>query len=153
MKISDCKEGTILKAYVLFYKPDSGVALTLDKKKTKKDKKVTADDYLVKFGPNEEEMAQLKETYSSMLKESAKESLIGQTLTFRCVGTKAGYHVVKTGDKKAKVGILPKCLLGSFGITLPMNDPTVTMEGIVVEHLEGIPVIAVKHELTHGPIQ
>jgi hypothetical protein len=47
------------------------MALTLDKKKTKKDKTSTADDFWAKFGPTAEEMAQLKETYSSLLKESA----------------------------------------------------------------------------------
>ena len=74
-------------------------------------------------------------------------------MTFRCIGAKAGYIIVKTSDKKSKIGILPKCLLSSFGITLPINDPTATFEGIVIQHVEDIPVVAVKYELTRAPVQ
>jgi len=78
LKISDLKEGSVVKAFVLFNKKSSGLALTLDRKKTKTDKvEATGDDYLIKFGPTEDEAALLKQTFSSMLKESAKEELIG----------------------------------------------------------------------------
>jgi hypothetical protein len=45
---------------VLFNKKNQGVALTLDKKKAKKDKEETSDSYLVKYGPSEEEAVLLK---------------------------------------------------------------------------------------------
>ena len=35
VRITELKEGSMIKAFVLFNKNDSGVALTLDKKKTK----------------------------------------------------------------------------------------------------------------------
>lgn len=60
MKISDVKEGTVLKTFVLFNKKKQGVALTLDKKKAKKEKDVLTDDYLAKYGPSEEEASLLK---------------------------------------------------------------------------------------------
>jgi hypothetical protein len=45
---------------VLFNKKNQGVALTLDRKKAKKDKEETSDSYLVKYGPSEEEAGLLK---------------------------------------------------------------------------------------------
>jgi len=50
----------VLKTFVLFNKKNIGVALTLDRKKAKKDKEETFDNYLIKFGPSEEEAELLK---------------------------------------------------------------------------------------------
>jgi hypothetical protein len=83
-----------------------------------------------------------------MLKESAKDESVGRTFTLRCVETKTGYYVVKTSDKKVKFGIVPKCLLSSFGINLSLNDASFVFQGVVIEHLQGIPVIAAKPELS-----
>lgn len=124
------------------------MALTLDKKKAKKDKSTLADGYLAKYGPTEEEATLLKQTYSTFVKESAKEELVGLTLNLRCLETKAGYYVVKTSiEKRAKIGVVPKCLVSSFGINLPLNEASFLFDGVVIEHVFGLPVIAVKPEL------
>jgi len=148
VKIADVKEGTVLKTFVLFNKKNQGVALTLDKKKAKKEKDILTDSYLAKYGPSEEEASLLKQTYSAFTKESSKEDLVGQSLSLRCVETKAGYFVVKTSsEKRAKFGVVPKCLVSSFGINLPLNDASFVFNGVVIEHAYGVPVIAAKPEL------
>lgn len=151
VKISDLKPGSMVKTYVLFNKKKSGLALTLDKKKAKKQNAESSDNYLDKFGPSEEDIKVILETYSTMIKESKKEEHVGQVFQFRCVENKGSYFVAKTvlAEKKNKIAILPKCLVSSFGITLPLSQPQFTFEGLVLEHVSGIPVIALKPELIH----
>ena len=62
------KIGSLVKAWVLFNKKKSGLALTLDKKKAKKGSEKT--DVVEKFDsyfPDEEETKKLKKTYKTLL--------------------------------------------------------------------------------------
>lgn len=56
VKVGDLKSGTIVKTYVLFNKKQSGLALTLDKHKSKSTKSESANDFLAKFGPNQDDL-------------------------------------------------------------------------------------------------
>lgn len=100
-----------------------------------------------KYWPTEDELTTIKQSSAALLKESNKEELVGQIMQWRCVETKANYLIVKTSDKRPKIAILPKCLISSFGITLPIADSTFSFDGLVIEQLQGLPVIAVKPEL------
>lgn len=63
---SELKTGSIVKAYVLFNKKGSGLALTLDKKKARKQQEDKSVDTasLSQFLPTDEECSELKTTYS-----------------------------------------------------------------------------------------
>ena len=39
-------------------------------------------------------------------------------------------------------------MVSSFGINLSLNDASFVFEGVVIEHVHGIPVIAAKPELS-----
>ena len=55
-----------MKSYVLFNKKGSGLALTLDKKIARKDQdSKTEEKTLTNYFPTEDEIKELKETYSS----------------------------------------------------------------------------------------
>jgi hypothetical protein len=68
-------------------------------------------------------------------------------MQWRCVEVKANFLIAKTTDKRPKLSLIPKCLISSFGLSLPMSDPTFSFDGIVLEHQHGIPIVAVKPEL------
>ena len=86
-----------------------------------------------------------------MIKESSREDHVGKVFKFRCVENKGNYFLVKTvlSEKKNKIAILPKCLVSSFGISLPLGSLEFTFDGLILEHSSGIPVIAVKYEMIH----
>jgi hypothetical protein len=87
-----------------------------------------------------------------MMSESSREDHIGKVFKFRCVENKGNYFVVKTvlSEKKNKIAILPKSLVSSFGISLPLSSTQFTFDGLILEHTSGIPVIAVKYEMIHS---
>lgn len=78
----ELKAGSVIKAYVLFNKKGSGLALTLDKRKARKEVETKAGGKsLSLYLPTEEESTELKETYSSLLKHSS--DCVGKVLTFK----------------------------------------------------------------------
>lgn len=104
----DLKAGSAVKCYVLFNKRNSGLALTLDKKKARAEK--TADEESKSLGeymPTEEEMEVIKQLYSSHVKYSSDQ--VGKTMTWKVAETKSNYYVLKSVlEKKTKIAILPK---------------------------------------------
>ena len=93
-------------------------------------------------------MTAIKSTYSSFEKASNAESNVGKVLSFRVCESKPNYYIAKTIDeKKPKVAILPKCLVSSFDIVMPLDQANFSFEAIVLEINEGLPVIAFKPEL------
>jgi ribosomal protein S1 len=77
VRLTDIKEGSVVKAYVLFHKRDAGVALTLNKKQVKTKKETDYTDLFEKFGPTEEEVQAIKLNYGALMKDSGKEDLVG----------------------------------------------------------------------------
>ena len=68
--------------------------------------------------------------------------------SFRVCESKLNFFVVKTiNEKKQKVAILPKCIVSSFDIALPLDQADFSFEAIVLQINEGFPVIAFKPEL------
>lgn len=117
----------MVKAYVLFNKKGSGLALTLDKKKARKTEEATSGDRrtLSSYFPTDEESIELKETYSSLLKHSA--DCVGKVMTFKVCEQRQNYYVIKSVlEKKQKFAVLPKPLSSAFGVSLPLDDQTFT---------------------------
>ena len=68
-------------------------------------------------------MGALKTTYNQFLKASQSDTLVGRVFTFRVSEAKENFYIVKTiEDKKVKIGIMPKCLVSSFGVILPLEE-------------------------------
>ena len=115
-----------IKAYVLFVKKGSGIALTLSKKKARQDGDVAAkgttnfDDILFeKSLPDEVELAKLAKTYSSMLKSENEMCKIDK---YRVAESRQSYYIVKSTNKKSpSIGLLPKVLATSFGLVRPFD--------------------------------
>jgi predicted RNA-binding protein with RPS1 domain len=119
----ELKTGSIVKAYVLFNKKGSGLALTLDKKKARKTEEVGATDQrtLSQFLPTDEESVELKQTYNSLLKNSADS--VGKVITFIVIEQRQNFYVIKSVlEKKQKFAVLPKPLSSAFGVSLPLDD-------------------------------
>jgi hypothetical protein len=139
----ELKTGSIVKAYVLFNKKGSGLALTLDKKKARKTEEVSDNDKktLSKFMPTDEESVELKQTYNSLLKHSADS--VGKVMTFKVSEQRQNYYVIKSVlEKKQKFAVLPKPLSSAFGVSLPLDDQTFTFEAYVFAEQNNILVAA-----------
>ena len=133
----ELKSGSIVKSFVLFVKKGSGMALTLNKKSARKgqeeEDQAESKSILESYFPNSEQLAQIKSTYSQFQKASQSENLVGRVFTFRVTEAKENYYVVKTiEDKKTKVAILPKCLVSSFGVVLPLEESDFSFKAIVL---------------------
>lgn len=164
-KTKEFKQGGMVKAYVLFRKKDKGMALTLDKAKAKElrkewevketaeeggssEKKITS---LEQQFPNQDQIAELKEKYKSLIAISQDRQNIGKTFQFRVMETSENYFIVKSIDaeKKSKniVATLPKALVGKFFLnTLTLEDQI--FEGIVLDiQDDALPIVSVQHDL------
>jgi len=151
---AEIKPGCSIKAYCLFVKKSSGIALTLSKKKAKKNAIEEEGDFeslTDKFLPNDEEMAELKETYANLLVKKNKGS---EVATYRVCESRANYHVLKTvNSKKATIALLPKCLATSFGIALPFDLKEFSFEALTIAMKQendsdsAIPIVCAKPEL------
>lgn len=120
------KEGQILKTYCLFNKKNSGLALTLDKKKCKESSSsgaLTFESYL----PDSEASQELKTAYKSMIAKQDCKNLVGKSFTFKIAEEKSTYFIVKAvrdENSNTKIAaIVPKCLAQSSGVTLPLSRP------------------------------
>jgi hypothetical protein len=148
-QIGNFKIGSMVKAWVLFNKKKSGLALTLDKKRAKKsndkvDVKETFESYL----PNAEDAKSLKKTYKTLLSKQDNEQLIGKSFNFKIADEKDNYYVVKSekdeSSKTRVVAVVPKCLAQSCGIAMPLNAADFRCQGLVLEeHVEsGLAVVS-----------
>ena len=122
----ELKQGSIVKTYVLFVKKGSGIALSLNKKTARKGKTDDGEEnersLLTTYFPQGDELAEIKEKYSAFEKHRGSESNVGKVYNFRVCESKENYYVAKTIDeKKQKVAILPKCVVSSFDIALPLD--------------------------------
>ena len=141
LKSADLKAGTALKAYVLFVKKGSGIALTLSKKKAKKnveDDEAKDESLTGKYLPSAsgEEMENLCSTYASLLKGKKATGSAPQVLDvikYKVCESHANYYIVKALSKtKPSVAILPKCLSSSFGIALPFENKDFSFEAMTI---------------------
>ena len=164
LKTADLKAGTALKAYVLFVKKGKGIALTLSKKKAKKnmeeDEAATDESLTGKYLPSAsgEEMETLISTYSSLLKgkgfATSSVPTVMEIAKYKVCETQANYYIVKgTNSKKPCVALMPKCLSSSFGIALPFDNKDFSFEAMTIGILTSeddntsIAVICAKPEL------
>ena len=141
LKTADLKAGTALKAYVLFVKKGKGIALTLSKKKAKKnveDDEAKDESLTGKYLPSAsgEEMENLCSTYASLLKGKKATGSAPQVLDvikYKVCESHANYYIVKALSKtKPSVAILPKCLSSSFGIALPFENKDFSFEAMTI---------------------
>ena len=151
-KYSDLKEGSLVKTYVLWNKKNSGLALTTDRKKAKqKDEGADSKDQTVfeSFLPTESEALKIRTTYAKFMKASSDKNLVGTLLSFRVTEElHDNFYILKTIEpKQQKIAVLPKCLASSFGLALPMDKIEFKFEGLVVEFVHNIPIVAFKPEL------
>lgn len=118
----------MVKTYCLFNKRNSGLALTLSKKKANQTSSnsegaLTFANYL----PDSDASKELKESYKSMIKKQNCAELVGKSFTFKIAEEKSTYYVVKAvrdENSSTKIAaIVPKCLALSCGITLPLSRP------------------------------
>lgn len=136
----ELKAGSSIKCYVLFNKRNSGLALTLDKKKARQEKETTDMKGLSEYLPTEEELTLIKELYSSLLKHSSDQ--VGKSFTWKIVETKSNFYILKSLlEKKTKFAILPKPLSSAFGLSLPFDKEDFTFEGYVFQEFNKIPVV------------
>ena len=128
---SELKPGACVKTYVLWSKRNSGLALTLDKKKVKLvDSNAELEKSLSSYLPQtEEELTHITETYGQLVKNSASDCL-GKTFTWKVVEVKSNYSILKSVlERKTKIAILPKPMGSAFGLSLPSDSDDFTMEG------------------------
>ena len=139
LKTADLKSGHAIKAYVQFVKRGSGIALTLSKKKARKNVEADAGDeaqdtFTSKHLPSTEELDSWKDSYGSLLRAKPTQAL--DVATYKVCESHSQYHIVKTLEtKKPRIAILPKCLATSFGISRPFDQREYTFEAVTVGHL------------------
>lgn len=139
----DLKPGSMVKAYVLFNKKGSGLALTLDKKKARKTDEAAIGDQrtLSSYLPTDDETIELKYTYNSLLKHSS--DCVGKVMTFKVCDQRQNFYVIKSVlEKKQKFAILPKPLSAALGVSLPLDDQTFAFEAYVFTEQNGVLVAA-----------
>ena len=139
----ELKPGACVKTYVLWSKRNSGLALTLDKKKIKMtDASTDLEKSLSTYLPQtEEEFTQITEMYNQLVKNSASVCL-GKTFTWKVAEIRSNYSILKTVlEKKAKIAILPKPMMSMFGLSLPTDMEDFTMEGFCFQEVNKIPVV------------
>jgi len=91
--------------------------------------------------PTEEESAELRQTYNSLLKQSADS--VGKVMTFKVCEQRQNYYVIKSVlEKKQKFAVLPKPLSSAFGVSLPLDDQTFTFEAYIFTEQNNILVAA-----------
>jgi ribosomal protein S1 len=107
------KVGQIVKTYCLFNKKNSGLALTVNKKKCKESSNANAITF-ESFLPDTEASNELKKTYKSMIAKQECSTLIGKSFNFKIAEEKSTYYIVKAvrdEDSNTKIAaIVPKCL-------------------------------------------
>lgn len=127
----DLKAGTALKAYVLFVKKGSGIALTLSKKKARKNAEEgddnNDDSLTAKYLP---EMESIATTYANLLR-GAKVPQLLDVVKYKVCESKANFYVVKSlNSKKPSIAVLPKCLATSFAIAQPYENKDFSFEAM-----------------------
>ena len=155
LKVSELKAGCAIKAYCLFVKKGSGIALTLSKKKAKKgeaDDDASARETLSgKYLPNEDEMKGIIESYQSLISKAA-QPLPSDVSTYRVCESRSTYYIVKSvSSKKPRIAVLPKCLSTSFGIALPYDSKEFSFEamtiGVKTEESATLAIVCARPEL------
>ena len=151
MKAAELRVGSPVKAYVLFVKAQSKIALTLNKKKAREnapkiDSSVSADSFTQKVLPAEDEVEDIKKQYASQIQEL--KSL--EVRKYRVCETRSGYSLVKSIDANIKrtIAILPQALQSSFGLHRPwaqIADHSFECVSIGTHH--GVPLVSAKPEL------
>ena len=121
-----------------FIKRGKGIALTLSKKKARKnvedeDADEGQESFTSKHLPTAEELESWKDSYGSLLRAKPSQTL--DIATYKVCESRSQYHIVKTLDaKKPRVAILPKCLASSFGIARPFDQRNFTFEAVTIGH-------------------
>jgi hypothetical protein len=92
-----------------------------------------------------------------MIKPSKDSSLVGQVFNFRLLESPEdetrGFYLVKSLDasKKSKnfIGLLPKCLVSSFGLFLNQNmNSSLRFSGLVLEtYRDSLPMVSIQPDL------
>ena len=95
----DLKAGTAIKAYVHFVKKGSGIALTLSKKKAKKNVKDEQDSDDSLTGKYLADMETVLSTYANLLRGS-KEPQVFDIVKYKVCESRANFYVVKSLKSK-----------------------------------------------------
>lgn len=107
LKTTDLKSGSALKAYVQFVKKGKGIALTLSKKKARKneaddqDGATESESLFTKYLPNDEDIQGIQKSYANLLKKGSSKAITPlEVQTYRVCESRATYHILKSTNLK-----------------------------------------------------
>ena len=109
----------------------------MSKKKARKNSEAEVENeesLTTRYLPSDAELAELKQSYSSLLKCKHTTQVL-DVVTYRVCESFQNFYIVKSlNSKKPAVAILPKCLLTSFGVARPFEMKDFSFEAVTIAH-------------------